>query len=291
MSGAVQTGWPSSNGPVAPAPSRRWRRWLLVASVLWGVLLAGLAWTSARDDPPTVREQRTLDQAGPIVDSAAGELARAAGPAGLLEVGPVRVRSGCRVTPISDGAALRREVGVLAPAGTERAVLTGIADRLPATWRAWVGPGLDGPELRADAGEFVSVEGRPTGDGRVRLTVETGCRPVGSGYTPTSAAAGPEVAGLSLVLTAALKALGQPNPAAPEVVTAPCPGGALARTARSAEPGPVPPAGALAQLAGDAPLLDKPPVYAYRAGDVTVLAEAGPDDGAVRLAATVGCPD
>ncbi|MEU5906465.1 hypothetical protein ABZ780_19070 [Micromonospora sp. NPDC047467] len=286
MSGAVQTGWAPSSGPAAPAPARRRRHWLLVASVLWAVLLAGLAWTSVRDDPPTVREQRTLDQAGPIVDRAVGELARAAGPAGLLELGPARIRSGCRVTPLSDGAALRREVGVLAPAGTERAVLTGIADRLPANWRAGVGPGLDGPELRADAGEFVAVGGRSTGDGRVRLTVETGCRPVGSGYTPTPAtAAGPEAA----ALTAALTALDRPADAAPELVTAPCPGGALARTARSAELDPPAPAAALAPLAGGAPLLDNPPVYAYRVGDVTVLAELGPD--VVRLAATVGCPD
>ncbi|MCF0092423.1 hypothetical protein B0E54_01246 [Micromonospora sp. MH99] len=62
----------------------------------------------------------------------------------------------------------------------------------------------------------------------------------------------------------------------------------MARTARSAAgPGPAT-AGALAPLAGDAPLLDNPPVYVYRAGDVTVLAELGPDTA--RVAATVGCP-
>ncbi|MFF0368209.1 hypothetical protein [Micromonospora sp. NPDC005087] len=281
MSGAVRTGWAPSTGPAAPAPAWR-RRWLLVATAVWAVLLAVLAWTSVRDDAPTVREQRSLDQAGPVVDRAVGELARASGAAGLLELGPARVESGCRVTPLADGATLRREVGVLAAVGTERAVLSGIADRLPASWRAGVGPGLDGPELRADAGEFVAVEGRPTGDGRIRLTVDTGCRPVGSGYAPPPATdAGPE----ATALTAALRALGQPADAAPELVTAPCPGGVLARTARSAAAGS---AGGLTPLAGGAPLLDNPPVYAYRAGPVTVLAELTPD--AARLAATVGCP-
>jgi hypothetical protein len=253
--------------------------------VLWALLLAGLTWMSVRDDPPTVREQRTLDEAAPVVERAVGELARAAGTAGLLELGPARVRPGCRVTPLADGAALRREIGVLAPAGTERTVLTGIADRLPASWRAGVGPGLDGPELRADAGEFVAVEGRPTGDGRLRLTVDTGCRPLGAGYEPASATAtGPEAA----AVTAALTALDRPTGGAPDLVTAPCPDGTLARTARSAAgPGPAE-AGALAALAGGAPLLDNPPVYAYRAGDVTVLAELGPDTA--RVAATVGCP-
>ncbi|PWR12119.1 hypothetical protein DKT68_03910 [Micromonospora acroterricola] len=286
MSGAVRTGWAPSTGPAAPAPARRWRRWLLVATALWAVLLTVLVWVSVRNDPPTVREQRSLDQAGPVVDRAVGELARASGAAGLLELGPARVESGCRVTPFADGATLRREVGVLAPAGTERAVLSAIADHLPASWRAGVGPGLDGPELRADAGEFVAVEGRPTGDGRVRLTVDSGCRPVGSGYVPPPAAApGPEAA----ALTAALRALGRPADAPPELVTAPCPGGAVARTARSAAgSGPAGPVDALAPLAGGAPLLDDPPVYAYRAGPVTVLAELTPD--AARLAATVGCP-
>jgi hypothetical protein len=253
--------------------------------VLWALLLAGLTWRSVRDDPPTVREQRTLTEAAPVVERAVGELARAAGTAGLLELGPARVSSGCRVTPLVDGARLLREIGVLAPVGTERAVLTGIADRLPASWRAGVGPGLDGPELRADAGEFVAVAGRPTGDGRLRLTVDTGCRPPGAGWAPTPATAvDPEAA----ALTAALTALGRPARSAPDLVTAPCPDGTLARTARSAAgPGPAE-TSALAALAGGTPLLDNPPVYAYRAGDVTVLAELGPD--AARVAATVGCP-
>ncbi|RLP96791.1 hypothetical protein [Micromonospora sp. CV4] len=286
MSGAVRTGWTPSTGPAAPAPARR-RRWLLVATAIWAVLLTVLVWTSVRDDPPTVREQRSLDQAGPVVDRAVGELARASGAAGLLELGPARVESSCRVTPFADGARLRREVGVLAAVGTERDVLSGIADRLPTSWQAGVGPGLEGPELRADAGEFVAVEGRPTGDGRIRLTVDTGCRPVGSGYAPPPVTdAGPEAA----ALTAALRALGRPADAAPEVVTAPCPGGVLARTARSTPgPGAAGSAGGLTSLAGDAPLLDDPPVYAYRAGPVTVLADLTPD--AARLAATVGCPD
>ncbi|MET8281258.1 hypothetical protein [Micromonospora sp. NPDC005174] len=253
--------------------------------MLWALLLAGLTWLSVRNDPPTVREQRTLAEAVPVVERAVGELVRAAGTAGLLELGPARVSAGCRVTPLADGARLRREVGVLAPAGTERTVLTAIADRLPATWRAGVGPGLDGPELRADAGEFVAVEGRPTGDGRLRLTVDTGCRPPGAGYEPAPAtAAGPEAA----ALTAALTALNRPADGAPELVTAPCPDGTLARTARSAAGSGPATASALAPLAGGNPLLDNPPVYAYRAGDATVLAEFGPD--AARVAATVGCP-
>ncbi|TBL38290.1 hypothetical protein EYA84_09825, partial [Verrucosispora sp. SN26_14.1] len=68
MSGAVQTGYFPPAGPRPPAPGPRWPRWLIVATVAWAVLLAGLTWRSARNDPPTVREQRTLAEAGPVVD-------------------------------------------------------------------------------------------------------------------------------------------------------------------------------------------------------------------------------
>ncbi|PWU57244.1 hypothetical protein DLE60_24900 [Micromonospora globispora] len=68
MSGAVQAGYAPPTGPDRPAPGRRWLRWLLAATVAWAVLLAVLTWISVRDDPPTVREQRTLAEAGPVVD-------------------------------------------------------------------------------------------------------------------------------------------------------------------------------------------------------------------------------
>ncbi|MBM0205435.1 hypothetical protein JNW90_22185 [Micromonospora sp. STR1s_5] len=119
-----------------------------------------------------------------------------------------------------------------------------------------------------------------------RSGVVTVLAEIGAGYTPAPATAGgPETA----ALTAALRALDRPGDAASELVTAPCPGGGLARTAWSANgPGPAASTAALAPLAGSAPLLDHPPVYAYRSGVVTVLAEISPDE--TRLAATVGCP-
>ncbi|MEK8109158.1 hypothetical protein NKG94_39300 [Micromonospora sp. M12] len=98
-----------------------------------------------------------------MVDRAVGELAGAAGATGLLELGPARIASGCRVTPFADGARLRREVAVLAPTGTEQAVLSGIADRLPASWRAGVGPGSMAPSCaRTPANSWPSRDGRPS---------------------------------------------------------------------------------------------------------------------------------
>ncbi|MEH1102267.1 hypothetical protein, partial [Micromonospora sp. CPCC 205561] len=219
MNGVVQAGQaPPPTGPDQPTSARRWRRWLLVATVAWGVLLAGLTWASVRDDPPTVREQRSLADAGPVVDRAVGELVAAAGDTAVLT--PPELDEGCRVTPFADGGALSRGVDVFVPAGGERELLEQVAERLPTGWRAGVRVTSDGPRLRADAGEFVTVAGGIEGDGRVRLTADTGCRPIGAGYaTPAAGAADAEADALA----AALRALGGPARPAPELVAAPCP--------------------------------------------------------------------
>ncbi|BCJ59989.1 hypothetical protein Jiend_34110 [Micromonospora endophytica] len=250
----------------------------------WAVLLAGLTWYSTRNDPPTVREQRTLAEAGSVVDNAIGELVAAASDA-VPALAPPEVDRGCRVTPFADGATLRREVEVAVAGGEERSLLERVAERLPAEWRAGVRVTSDGPRLRADAGEFVVVQGRPVADGRIRFHVGTGCRPIGDGYArPEAGGTGAEVG----ALTEALRALGGTSAAPETVVTAPCPGGGDARTAWSAagEPAASPQA-ALAPLAGGTPVVETPEVYAYRRDGVAVLADLHPDG--IRVAATTGC--
>ncbi|MEU6074596.1 hypothetical protein [Micromonospora sp. NPDC047074] len=282
MNGVVQAGQAPPTGPDRPTSSRRWRRVLLVATVAWAVLLAALTWASVRNDPPTVREQRSLAEAGPVVDRAIGELVAAAGDTAVLT--PPEVDRGCRVTPFADGAALSRGVAVFVPAGGERTLLEQVADRLPEDWRAGVRVTPDGPRLRADASEFVTVSGGIERDGRVRLTVDTGCRPIGEGYaTPGTGAADVE----TRVLAEALRALGSPDGPAPELVTAPCPGGGTARTAHAAGvPAPSSPAAALAPVTRF-PLLDTPQAYAYRHDQVTVVADLSGD--LVVVSAATGC--
>ncbi|MDG4794205.1 hypothetical protein [Micromonospora sp. WMMD1082] len=286
MSSAVHTGYPPPTDPRPPVSGSRWPRWLIAATVVWAVLLAGLTWVSSRQDPPTVREQRTLTQAGPVVDGAVGELVAAAG-GGVPALAPPEVDRGCRISPLAHGATLRRAVELAAPVGEERALLEQISDRLPARWRAGVRLTPDGPRLRADAGEFVIVIGRPVADGRLRFTVDTGCRPLGDGYAGAGAgavAAGPEADRLA----EALRALGSPAGEPEALVTAPCPGGGVARTIRSAtgQVGTSPPA-ALAPLAG-AQVVETPEVYAYWRDGVAVLADLQPDR--IVLSVTTGCP-
>ncbi|MCW3812968.1 hypothetical protein ONA91_00655 [Micromonospora sp. DR5-3] len=279
MSGAVQAGYAPPTRPDQPAPGRRGLRWLVAAAAAWAVLLAGLTWWSVRHDPPTVKEQRSLGQAIPVVDGAVGRLV-AAVDGEAWELTPAQLRRGCRVTPLADGATLTRGLDVLVAVGSERALLERVAQRLPADWWAGVGAASGGPRLRADAGEFVAVDGRVVADGRVRLSAATGCRPVDPAYAeprPAPAVA-PE-------LGAALRALGRSGPPPAEVVVAPCPAGGTARTVSAAAGGkPV-------SLAPLRPLgvavVDRPETYAYRAGPVAVLADATGDQ--LRLAASTGC--
>ncbi|MEU3453987.1 hypothetical protein ABZ671_10330 [Micromonospora sp. NPDC006766] len=255
-------------------------RWLVAATVAWGVLLAGLTWWSVRHDPPTVKEQRSLSQADPVVAGAVGRLV-AVVDGEAWELTPVQVRRGCRLTPLADGATLTRGLDVLVAGGSERALLERVAQRLPADWRAGVRADSEGPRLRADAGEFVTVDGRVVADGRVRLSATTGCRPA-----HTDDAILLPAYSLGAELEAALRALGRPVPAgADEVVVTPCPAGGTANTVRVAA-GTEPLSLAPLRPLGSA-LVDRPEVYAYRSGRVVVLVDASGDQ--LRLAASTGC--
>ncbi|SBT52135.1 hypothetical protein GA0070621_4313 [Micromonospora narathiwatensis] len=252
----------------------------------WGVLLAGLTWWSVRHDPPTVREQRSLDQAGPVVDRAVGELLAAVGRDGVPAIAPDQLDRGCRITPLEDGAELTRGVEVVVAGDDVGGLLQRMADRLPSQWRAGVRTSAGGPILRADAGEFVAVEGRSTGPGRALVTATTGCRPIGTGYrAPGPTGAERESAEASRALAAWGDAAGPV-----EVLAAPCPSGGTARTARAESAGgasDTPLAGAFRDTVGAPAVRDTADLYAARS-DVAVLADRV--DDRVRVAVTTGCP-
>jgi hypothetical protein len=170
-----------------PAPPRRWRWWLLGGTVVWLVVLLGAAALSYHRDAPTVREQRTVAEASPVVDRAAGELVAAAwGEDATVEISRRRLVTGCRITPALDGGTLARSVTVRTVAANAPAVLDRIASGLPAGYDAAVRHNDIGGvhRLRADAGEFVAVNGAVTAPGVISLTVQTGCRPHSPGYDP-----------------------------------------------------------------------------------------------------------
>ncbi|MGI5145915.1 hypothetical protein ACQEVC_05860 [Plantactinospora sp. CA-294935] len=277
--------WPGQ--PAPPAPPRR-RRWLLAGLVGWGALLLVLTLVSVYGDEPTVKEQRTIEQAEPVLDRALGELVAAAGPDVAVEIAGRPVRDDCELTVVRDGATLDAAVVVHAPDADVPALLDRIADRLPAAYGARVRHSADGSThaLRADAGEFVAIEGGQAGPGVVELTVDTGCRPVSGDPEERAVPPLPPAEPDPLQV---LGVLGAAEPTPVELVAARCPGQGTTWTARATGRG-VPaglPSAALPRPAGAVVVADTPELYAYRSGPVSVVVESG--DGRIRVAVSSGC--
>jgi hypothetical protein len=270
-------------------------------------VLVALAYLSVRHDDPTVPEQRDIAAAAPVVDRAIGHLVAAAGDDVVVELSPPRLTSGCRLTPLRDGATLERSVTVRAAAGTGSAVLDRVARRLPASYEAGTRRGRDGStsSLRAHAGEFVGVKGTvgvrggvgvrgvPAGPGvlagpdLLTLTAATGCRPMSPDFDPAAQL----LFGLPIDEEPGrvLAVLGVSSPGPVQRSWAPCPGGGVAYTARGAGPGPTDGSvgAAVRPAAGAAVVADTPDLYAYRDGRRSVVAERL--DGEIRVAVTDGC--
>ncbi|MFB9238946.1 hypothetical protein ACFFWC_26035 [Plantactinospora siamensis] len=200
-------------GPqVGPPPGRPRRRILPYVVAAWAMLLLGLTYLSVRHDPPTVREQRSLAEAAPVVDRAIGALAAAAGPDALLELGEPRLDRGCRLSVARDGASLSRAVTFRTAPGDAGGLLDRISTGLPAAYRSDTRavPDGPGPRLRADAGGFVGINGGVTAPGVIELTAATGCRP----DSPHPAISGPAVSGPA-VSGPAVSGPAGPGPVAP----------------------------------------------------------------------------
>lgn len=275
---------------VNPTPPRRVRRWPIVAVAGWAVLLLALAYLSAERDEPTVREQRDIGQALGQVRAAVGHLVAAAGPGVAVEIGPVEVAHGCRITSVRRGAVGRTAITLYPPPGQAPAVLDRVAAALPAAYRAEVFRPGDGaaPMLDAQAAEFVGVRGRISPDGVIMLGAATGCRPAPPGFAEVRPpiASGPDPAQQRVLTVLGATAVSVVD----EMRTAPCPAGGSTRTlVLSVPPGPVEVAAALKPVLADATVLRADPDrYAYLTGGTSVVVE--PTSGAVRIAATSGCP-
>ncbi|MDG4833657.1 hypothetical protein O7627_30750 [Solwaraspora sp. WMMD1047] len=295
--------WPGPSDPGTPA-GRPWGRWLIIGTVVWAVLLVGLSYLSMRRDEPTVREQRTLTQAQPVVSRAIGELVRAAGTEAVLELVEPRLTSGCRVTTFRDGATLERDLIVRTTPDRVDPLLATIADRLPAGYRAGIRPDRDGngnggngdggngngggggPTLRADAGDFVAVSGRSTGPGVLRFTATTGCRPVEPDLALADLLPG---LGVDDQPGQVLAALGASEVAPAGRVSVACPGGGQAHTARAtgvAAPAAPSPAEILPDPDGPVAAAN-PELYAFRDGPRSIVIESV--DGDLRAAVTTDC--
>lgn len=262
------------------------RLWLLTGLAVWAVLLGALAVVSHRRDAPTVREQRTLAQALPVVDEAVGRLLAGAGDDAVPVIVPRAIERGCRITPMRDGATATGMIRFYT------ADAPGLLDRLgaalPPAYEATVTHRGTSHALDADAGEFVAVRGRIPATGEVQVVVTTGCRPpdVEAGDLLPATAFDDEP---GRVLTALAATSVEPATS----TAAPCPTGGVAETATALghgiAPSP-PPATALGTPPGTVEIVNTPKVYAYRQPDgLAVAVIPGPASGDARVSVTRGC--
>lgn len=253
------------------------RRWVVVGVAGWAVLLLLVAYVSVRRDAPTVREQRDVVAALPVLRQALGRLLTGAGTGAVVEIDGPHQEPGCRITPMRDGANVVGSVILHTAEAEAPALLDRIAERLPTEYRARVRhrPESGAHTLRADGGEFVAIAGGVTDPGTIRLTAETGCRPNPSGVRLVDTLMGlPIDAEPGRVLAA----LGLP----PDGETSrdgplDCGRGRSAHTARVTVPGvPTTPLGAtLRTFAGPEATVvtDQPNRYAYRTSSLSVVVE------------------
>jgi hypothetical protein len=292
---AAVTSVAASSPPSGPRGRDRRRWWLAATVVAWAGVLAGLALWSVRHSPPTVPEQRTLQQALPVLQRATGAVfAAAGGPGRAVVLGDLKVTRDCRITPVRSGVVASREVTVYVRAGEGHADLQTIAAGLPKGYRPQVSTQEGGTRfgLHADAGSFIGIDAdADAGDAALVLSVSSGCRPLSSAAIDR---ADPVGGPAPKALGAALRSLGVAGEHDEHSEVVACPGGGTAGTYTVDGVAPtVKPADALKALmaagggAGDA-VQSGTGLWAYRNGVDSVVVRQQ-DGGRLKVEATSAC--
>ncbi|MEV4417318.1 hypothetical protein [Catellatospora sp. NPDC049609] len=152
-------------------PSRR-KLWTALV-VAWALLLVVLGIWSARNDPPSLRDQTTMASAKATVDQAMGRVT-ARVPAGWTVQDGGYAERDCRLSAARDGVSAVRTLTLSGPVGAEPGTVQELAAGLP---DALARP-ADGPKeaFYWDAGNYVAVRGEVAGEGTVTVEFITGCR-------------------------------------------------------------------------------------------------------------------
>jgi hypothetical protein len=262
------------------------KRWLLVATIAWVLVIAGLAYYSLRTGRPTAREQTSIGSALPVVDAALGDIAAALDPATTVPVlgGYAELSHDCRITAVRDGSRYERVLVVYTKDGAEGAVLDRIAAGIPKRYRVRVRHGTKVQTLTADAGNFVLVQGGVDAPGQVRITADTGCRPLDRPVVESQPLATDNQAPVQAILDAL-----HVRPERWQSHRVSCPGGgALWTVEATTAAGTTPAPPAVRAAAGSASVvLARNELYAYRSGSAGVAIRSV--NGGLDVASTVGC--
>ncbi len=158
--------------PEPQSPPGRRRLWTALVTA-WALLLVVLAIWSARNDPPSLRDQTTLTGAKATVEQAMGTVT-ARIPAGWTVQDGGYAERDCRLSAARDGVNATRTLTLSGPVGAEPGTVQDIAAGLP---DAQTRP-ADGPKeaFYWDAGNYVAVRGEVSGEGTVTVEFMTGCR-------------------------------------------------------------------------------------------------------------------
>lgn len=271
---------PPSTRPAANKP----RRWVVIITVVWLVVLAVAGFFGASRGDPSARDLTTVADARPYVDEAAARVAVAATADGQAVVAVTAFeRVGeCDVSVFRGGEYYRRGVTAIVTPGTESAFLERVASRLPPSYQATVRTGA-APRLAADAGYWVILTGTLVSPGEVRFYANTGeCRVPGEVSTVDAPGAVDRAPATNALQRLGLTATDWTDSAVP------CPGGGTLRTATAVAPAF---AGALdvrlRDLPDAVPVVAAPKLYAYRAGATGVSVRSR--DDSVIVTATTGC--
>lgn len=265
-------------------PKRTRRRWLLVATVAWAVLLAVLAVYAVRRGPPTVRPQTSVAQALPTVDRAIADVATVAAETGaVVQIGGYeKVGSPCSITAVRDGARYERSVSLFVPAGQEAALVDQVGARLPKRYAVEVRKSGN-HSLTADAGNYVAVRGGTVGAGQARITADTGCRPL---TRPVTEAQPPSDAANRAPVEAVLRTLNVTG-ASFQTHRVACERGGSVWTVQADGPPGNTPASLADALHEPSAVLARPDLYVYRSGPVGIVART--HNEVLTVAATTGC--
>jgi hypothetical protein len=260
------------------------RRWVVIITAVWLVVLVVAGLLAARRGDPTARDLTTVAAARPYVDDAVAQVAVAATADGQAVVAVTAFeRIGeCDVSVFRSGEYYRRGLTALVTPGTESAFLERVASRLPATYQATVRTGA-APRLTADAGYWVILTGTVASPGEVRFYANTGeCRVPGEVSTVDVSGAVDRSSALAALQRLGVSATDWTESAVP------CPDGGTLLTATAVAPAVNGALDArLRDLPGAVPVVAAPKLYAYRAGATEVSVRSR--DDAVIVTATAPC--
>ncbi|GAA0709799.1 hypothetical protein Drose_02905 [Dactylosporangium roseum] len=259
------------------------RHWIVAGVAAWALVVGVLAYYSYRNDHPTSREQTTIADALPTMDTALGRVHAALDPATTVSVlgGYTRTERSCRVTSAREGTRFERVLIVYTKKDQEPAVLDRVKSALPAGYGASVTHTASSHVLNADAGGFVAMRGGVTAPGTVRFTVDSGCRVQDKAVTE---AIPPSESANRAPVQAVLDTLGQ-SAESWSTHRLTCQSGGTLWTVEATAPGDA--AKARTTVPPAAVVLDDPKVFAYRAGAAGVSIRTG--DGELVITSTAGC--